>query len=204
MNKTKTIQIPELNGNGFTSIDAEYIGKGAFAKCYRVNNTVYSFVKVSEYELTDYSKEAVAEWASGAHVPDIKKLGYSEDENYLVYSMPYYQPLTAKCGKAWKQAKKLISIYNSMSSADAKTSCDFNQEFIESVRNVANLENGLSEIIEDLESLSYACSNYGSDYEMEFTKRNLKIDENGALILLDVMYNHTAITRMLQNRIRQY
>lgn len=179
-------RIKILNGWGEEfPIDARYLGRGAFATCYEADGFVYSFVKANDaHNHTDYSKEALSEWASGLNVPEFEKMGIMEDGRAL-YKSPLYNPLTPKNKVAWNQFRILESAWKKTSYK--KFGYEFNYTLIDSVRDVLPIE-----LIESLESINSACSNYGDSYYFEFPRRNLKIDSNGNLILLDVIFNSHA------------
>jgi hypothetical protein len=153
-----------------------------------VDNTVYAFVKLASYYETDYSKEAIAEFASGINLPDIVRLGESENGDFTLYSMPYYNPLTKESGQAWKEFQQLKRIWSGTSKSYDESGYDYNLRIIEQARQ-SGLDAGL---IESLESINDACTNYGLDYRFEFAQRNLKVDGNNRLILLDVIFNARA------------
>jgi hypothetical protein len=164
-------------------IEARFLGRGSFAACYEVDGVVYSFVK--QQRETDYSKEAIAEFAIGEHLPDIEKIGIFDDGTMLFKSR-LYQPLTPEYEIAWRQFRILESAWKNCKVSESNY--DFNYEIIQTLR--GQIE---PSIIESLESLVDACGNYGNSYKLEFARRNLKVDETGKLILLDVIFNRKAL-----------
>lgn len=45
-----------------------------------------------------------------------------------------------------------------------------------------------SSVLTDLDNLLSSCSNYHANFSLEFPRRNLKVDTDGNLILLDVVF----------------
>lgn len=194
--KIKKINIP-ISKTEDSIIEAEYIGAGSFAKCYRVGDSVYSLVKIPARYEVDCSKEIVSNIDSdNPHLPKIQTLGENNKlEN--VYKMPYYKKLYAK-DSAYKEAKKLINLFNNQlwsgiySNKKPYDSYYANIEFIE----LCKKEKIADSIIEALELINDSSSNYGSYYQFEFFMQNLKISESGHLILLDVLFNRIALDEM--------
>jgi hypothetical protein len=185
MKKGDLKKITILDGWGEpVKIEAEFLGRGDFATCYKVDEVVYSFVKQGERE-TDYSKEAAAEFAIGEHLPDIEKIG-TFDDGTMLFKSKLYQPLTPEHKTAWKQFRILESAWKKCRVSESDY--NFNYEIIQTLR--GQIE---PSIIESLESLVDACGNYGNSYKLEFARRNLKVDETGKLILLDVIFNRKAL-----------
>lgn len=176
-------------------IAAEFLGAGSFSTAYKYNEDVYIYTKVGNNN-TDYSKMAIAEWADldNQHMPQIEKID-SNDDNYYLYRMPFYYPLTAKSCKAWNEYKKLKSAW--YNSSDNRFGYIRNQNIINECYN----QNVDSSIIDALESINNACTNYDDCYFFEFSPRNLAIDESGNLILLDVIFNKKAL---LESRKSKY
>ncbi|HMG11727.1 MAG TPA: hypothetical protein VK571_00995, partial [Gemmatimonadaceae bacterium] len=52
-----------------------------------------------------------------------------------------------------------------------------------------------SELVEALESLQSAASDYGSTWWFEFAKRNCAVDAHGNLVLLDCIYDRQQVER---------
>jgi hypothetical protein len=187
--QTKTIKIPDNFGD-YESVDAVYIGRGSFATCYRVGDSVISFVKVSDnFDRSDYSKEIISLIDSdNVHIPQIEKLGYSEDYNYMIFKCPFYSPLKADNVKAWRQYKKLKDAWESSFSlyCNESTNYDANERVINS------LPDTMRKVKDALHLINMSSSNYSLNYRLEFPKRNLKVDSFGNLILLDVIFNPLA------------
>ena len=184
---TKIIRIPNQWGE-FESHEAEFIGAGSFCKCYRVGNRVYSFLKVENN--TDLSKEAISLFASGANIPQIEKEGYNQDNTRLIFSMPFYSPLTRQNLQAWNQFQIMRRIWNENRRGLDEIGYNYNVRLIELFQAAGIHES----ITESLTSINDACSNYGLEYMFEFALRNTKVNQDGDLIFLDVIFNSEALT----------
>lgn len=194
MKKNTTIQVNN-NWNEKVSLTAKFIGRGFFAKCYHAEDgRVYSFVS-SDCKEVDYSKSAISEWTdeSNPYIPRITVNGdYDNGRDYgIIYSMPFYNKLTAKHKTAWKQYKYIMQAWYSsvVGMRNNLSEYETNCKFIERIQQEAILPEAL---IEAFESINTACTNYGSDYSFDFGKVNFSVDENGNLILRDIICNATA------------
>ncbi len=172
---------------GELTLTGEYLGKGSFSTCFKVDSLVYSFVRTDK-DHVDYSKEAISQWAEeNPHIPEFKNVG--DFKNGEVYTSPLYNELTKKNKQAWSQYKLIASLANKNLRYNKKGYNLFiNREFIDSLKDVIS-----DEIFNALHILNDAMSNYGDFYMMEFPKRNLKVNDEGNLILLDVFFNPKAL-----------
>jgi len=191
--KLKNIRIPN-KWNQYKTLEARYLGRGSFSICFESGGMVYSFVKHGIKE-TDYSKEIISEWVNkeNPHIPEIQKIGNMESDNGIIYQCPLYKPLTSKNRIAWSQFKIVESIWNELRfSFSHRTTPAYiqNQNIIESVKNNASIPKSLIEALQDIND---SAMNYGNHYYFEFAKRNLCVDEDGNLILLDVIFNKNAL-----------
>ncbi len=183
----KTIEL--INGWGESyKVQARFLGAGAFAKVYEYENSVYAIVNHGQKH-SDYSKEAVANFASGLNVPEIEVLGHTDSA--IIYRMPLYQPLTTKNRQAWDDFRMLLKCWNSVIGKSYQFGRDFSYAFSAKVQ-----ESALSDDIkESVESIVNAGANYGDNYRIEICKRNLAVDCKGNLILLDILFNADALKR---------
>lgn len=198
-NKIVNIQI--LDGwQEKKTIKAKFLGKGAFAKCYKSeeDGLVYSFVASGQNE-SDYSKQAIAEFTdqNNPYIPKIEQLGEFDDNGGILYRMPFYQPLTKQSGWAWSEFQLLKQAINCLY-PDKTYGYDRNSAIIEYLRQKGQVS---SDLVSALEDINTACSNYSLDYLFEFCQRNLKVDDNGHLILLDCIFNRDALKEK-RNQIR--
>ena len=185
-------------------ITARLLGKGTFVTCYEVEGIVYSYVRIHNkgYDFTDMSKEAIATCADSdnPHVPSIDYLGNVKNDSESLYRMPLYYNLSKENSHAWSQAQILIKMFNkNIGMINGESAYDYNMRFIELVRGKID-----SAILDGIESIVTACTNYGLDYKLEFSKRNLKVDADGNLILLDIVFNMRANQAIIQARAEAY
>lgn len=154
-------------------INAKCIGQGSFTKAYRAGDTVYLITN-------DWTKEAMALFCEGPHLPKIERL----DNDYRgtgrqLYRLPYYEalkPVHEKATAQWRQLLKVLGM-----KAHGGSSYDV------VMPKLLKMENK-SSVLTALENLLSACSNYHANFSLEFPRRNLKVDTGGNLILLDVVY----------------
>ena len=171
-----------------STLEAAYLGRGSFVTCYEHEGIVYSFIKENNNREFDYSKEGIAEWAdnNNIHVPDFNYMGTFDDGTKL-YTSPLYGDLKASHKIAWSQYKQLKNAWESIPFT-LERGYYKNNRIIDSLRDIVS-----GELIEALETINDSCSNYGDYYLFEFPKRNLKVDSDGNLILLDVIFNPRAL-----------
>jgi hypothetical protein len=185
--KEKLIRIPNQWGE-YDTVKADFIGAGSFCKCYRVGNRVYSFLRIENN--TDLSKEAISLFASGANIPEIEKEGCNEDDTRLIFSMPFYSPLTRQNIQAWNQFQIMRKIWKENRRGLDEMGYNYNVRLIELFQ-AANIHESITE---SLTSINDACSNYGLEYTFELALRNTKVNQDGDLIFLDVIFNSEALT----------
>jgi hypothetical protein len=188
-----TIQVNSPRDELIT-LNARFLGEGLFAKCYLAEDSkVYSFVSSNATREVDYSKMAVAEWADSdnPHIPEITKNGeYDTGADYgNIYSMPFYNNLNASYKVAWRQFKHIMKVWDSMFWEFRNSPYDKNYEFINRLREAGELPES---IIDAFESIMNACANYGSEYGFDLGKVNFSVDNDGNLILRDVICNGDA------------
>jgi len=191
--KAKQITLPDGK-----RIQAQFLGAGAFAKCYLAQDGfVYSIVKNGQKE-SDYSKQAVGEWADSdnLHIPEIEFLG-EDDNNCLIYKAVYYQnKLTAAHSSAWAEYKTLKRIWMDNINFD-RLGFVQNNKIIDLARAAGVKES----ICDALQSISDSCRNYGDFYFLEFRTCNLKVNDAGELILLDAIFNKKALYEAINKKL---
>lgn len=171
---------------GGKEVLAEYLGKGRHAKAYRIGNGVLLYVRDC------LMKEAIA-GINHVHVPTIEYVDTHCE--VTVWKMPFYQPLASKYTEAWAQAKELMRV-----TADANAliqqrnrkihHTDLGYQMARYVCDTANIP----ELLRDaLEEMIEKAKNYGEGVTFEFSRRNLGVDEQGRLILRDVLYDRRLV-----------
>jgi hypothetical protein len=183
----------------FLDIEADFIGKGLFCHAFKGDDSrVYLLVKQSQNDF-DYSKEAINNWgdSENPHMPEIESFGQFtfKGAEYIVFSMPFYEPLTAKHKTAWAQFKTLQKAFYSLGWGDNRTF--YNRSFAL----VDSLEAG--SIKEALQSILDAGSNYGPEYGLEFSKQNMSVNKEGVLILRDVLFNSDLCRKIRESKVKR-
>jgi hypothetical protein len=182
--KLKTIRMAELELDGGAKIELCFLGKGMYHNCYvdREQEFVYSVPiqkNPAKGTVEDISKEIMAfAWGSNQtnqHIPAVDRIGWLNDE-IPVYKMPFYPPLTAAWEEAWTQLKFL----NSFEPAD-KSLLYENAE-------LASKWPKLAEAMDTIIHTAWDYGQYADPWFLEFPKRNLRVDKDGNLVLLDVLF----------------
>lgn len=199
---TKAARLTLDNGD---TVMLEYLGAGMFHTCYLDTTTkrVYSVTKDRDIEgAVDYSKEILSHPQLGCdpspHIPTVEYVGDLEGSDRRVYRMPVYQKLRAKINQdAWFYLKRLEqarkdawdAIYQKWVASRQLRITDIGVFVNQRVLELMDVPGVPESLKEALNSLYEAAQNYGTSYVFEFSPRNVMVDENGTLILLDVLFN---------------
>lgn len=200
---TKAARLTLDNGD---TVMLEYLGAGMFHTCYLDTTTkkVYSVTKdrrgIDGAE--DYSKEILSHPTTGCdpspHIPPVEYVGDLDGSDRRVYRMPVYQKLRAKINQdAWFYLKRLkqarqdawSAVYSEQVNSRKMRVTDIGILVNQSVIELMDAPGVPQSLKDALDSLCDAASNYGASYVFEFSPRNVMVDENGTLILLDVLFN---------------
>jgi len=172
----------QLNKQTVNLQSAEAVKRGQFTHCYLFHN--YAIL----YSI-DILKECAAcysfmEYADNPHLPEIDM--FDDLDNW--YIMPRYLPLTKAYPKAWQQYRmlqKLLNVHHHLFMENLNYSVHICYEFANIVKTYdEKLGEALSAIVDNV-------SNGSDNLMFEFQKRNLAVDNDGNLILLDVIFNRT-------------
>ena len=183
-------------------LDACFLGSGHYCRAYLVGDTVYCYVKQE-----DYMKEMVARCSRMPHIPDVKEHGEVSIHGkfYNLYSMPFYEPLTAQHVQAWQDYRALQREHKAAQD-EVKAKQDFwrhpgafwdiynnevNVVFVDRVKSYP----ALATLAVALEEMADNMANYGSGCGFEFAPRNLGVDTYGNLVLRDVCFDAEKIAR---------
>jgi len=185
-------QITTITVNG-ERIRAEYLGKGHFSTGYRVGDLVYLFTK------DDPLKEATTHM-SGVHVPIVKYVDYTSNRNgdeIEIYTMPYYENITAAHKTAWAIFRILTSLLR-----DSNTEIIQEQGWLKFNRKRDNYkvfarlvekaeqDNRIPDsVVDSLDRMYSWAINYGESVGIEMGKRNIGVDNEGNIIFRDVLYD---------------
>ncbi len=170
----------------------EKIGKGSFSTAYQRGSVVRVVVEWKKgRKQMDYSKQALALFAgTGKHIPQIERLDFGD--GWEVYELPFYQRLTKDSATPWKQFQTLRKLWQKNSFCFRQSRYERMENFLEMVKE-SNLPTSL---VEDLESIISAFSTFGEDaFLLEFSVRNLAVDSEGNLILLDIGFSPAALEK---------
>ena len=161
------------------------IGKGAFTTAYRKGNTVYAVSR-------DSSKECIALFCKGKHIPKIERLKYNE---YSLYKMPFYKKCTKKdTPESWEQYKQIRKMLDKWSELTRMLALSgitkvlqqdvskFNT-FVHSHKTIKlSLRKAIVQMVENY-------FNYVDAVYLEISPRNIAVNSRGTLVLLDIMYD---------------
>lgn len=167
-------------------VEGKYIGKGSFSKAYLVQDKVY----IINYN-DDPSKECLAMFCQGysKHIPVIEYLGHT-NKGKQVFSMPYYKKLTTKHKTAWAQGKEIRQyLVRAPYNPSLKKPWLYHEwilKNLEALNVPIELKEAISTIVEN-------AKNYGDDCLLEANKANLGVDNDGNLILRDILCFESSI-----------
>lgn len=185
---------------GGNFVKAKQMGKGRFSKVYEVESDPDHVYIVSN----DWAKHMLTDtWArrgESAHLPEIEKAGTLEGkkDDYTIFKMKRYSPLTAKHKEAWKVYRQLVKIADEIFRAN---SWQYRRELDKIAHLIASDERLPENIREALQFLLFYATNYHENYYLDLTKSNFSVDENGVLILRDVVYFPSLIFNLVRTTI---
>jgi hypothetical protein len=152
-----------------------FLGKGLWSKVYRVSEDEVIILS------SDPAKECLAIFCQD--VKYLPKLTCLENVNDVAcYLSPFYYPLKASNKKAWGQYKAVKQCLEAVSFQEReKYKC------FEGFKNALYCLDIDPEIIEAINTLLDNMANYTDHVFLELSPRNVKVDGNGELILLDII-----------------
>ena len=166
-----------------TTKGLKLIGKGAFTKCYQLNDTMVLL------KSEDPIKECMAHgWFPESDL--FPKVEFSSIDG--CYEMEYFPRVSSLKNNLDSEQ---YQIYKELRDIQNKIGWSINvydsyQKIYEAFEQLDNEE--LKEVM--LEALN-ACSNYGTDICFEISPRNVAV-KNGKLILLDVFYIKSVLNKV--------
>lgn len=181
---------------------ASYLGKGMFCTAWRLVNepqTVWCFCG------EDTSKEILASCDPLPHIPVVQRIDSMEDADYI-FSMPFYHPLKSANKEAWAQYRALAVALEEADRQQApqrmkRAWYDGGYNTREYVAENAQVKEPVKAAIREIAD---QCCNYGDEYTFEFSPRNLAVDDNGELILLDIVFNARSVWKEQQAAIKKH
>lgn len=169
------------------------IGKGQFSTAYRsIDDPNVVYLLTNE----DDNIREIYRHITNKHIPQMELL---EQNVYIgrkyvnVWKMPYYKPIK-KSDPCWKQYKTLYDawqeIYTPLISAyfyKKQYSDGFMaaEQFLQILEEKSIID---QDLLYALERINVWSSCYGSGYIFEFQKRNVGVDQDGNLVLRDVIF----------------
>jgi len=162
-----------------------FLGKGFFTAAWKDGESV---VLIS----SDPLKEALALFADQSlpHVPKIERLECDRRDGSQAYRMPLYTRLSAAKHKdAWKIYKALEKAWTAVAYKppyDSRLAIDKSEKILDDLIVSGAVPVSVTDALREMLD---AASNYGQGIALEFAPRNLAVDSNGQLILLDVMFD---------------
>lgn len=177
------------------------IGKGAFSTAYRVvdSDVVIIATKTQDDSANDNTKEIYTHIDS-KHVPYMATIDtkvYMPKVGHVnLYESRFYMPLSAKSRQAWSDYKALQKAWNHiMSESYAQLNAIQHGEYYRwyeiSYNFIQYLEENQivsAELIRVLGLIHTWSTAFGPNFLLEFSPRNLKVDSEGNLILLDIVF----------------
>ncbi len=169
-----------------TTKGLKLIGKGAFTKCYKLNDTTVLLKSI----------DPIKECMTHGWFPDSElfpKVEFSSIDG--CYEMEFFPRVSSLKNNLdadqYQIYKDLREVFNNL-----ETSINIRQGYSLIYKGFEQLDNEeLKEIM--LEALD-ACSNCGSDVGFEISPRNVAV-KNGKLILLDVFFMKSALNKVRTN-----
>ena len=166
------------------------IGAGTFAAVYRETcgeKRVFIFLPhgVPDKEIAEIAHRAHPD---NPHIPAVEYFGATEDK--AIYTMPFYKTpyRKANAGDSWDDYSILKEcLYNSNSKYrhDRKV----NDETVKCAKRVG-VEPG---VVKALAALDKATKKFSPKYAFEFSPRNIGVDDDGNMVLLDVLFDRKLV-----------
>lgn len=157
-------------------VNAQFLGKGTFAQAYQADKDVYVLVKDC------FMKESIALFADKIpHVPDIEHLG-NLDSGVQVYKMPFYEKLRKTHAEAWSHYRAIMVVRDEMNRERPRGLQEDLRDTVERLKGRVP-----DALVRALETIIEASLNYGETM-LDLGPRNLAVDSDGRLILLDILF----------------
>ena len=170
-----------------------FLNKGAFSKAYKINEKVV-------IRSSDIAKECLAMFCQDERNKHIPKTSCLDDiNNFSVYEMPFYNPLKASSKLAWSHYKELKKTLDEMPYDECIQYACFNN-YIKRFK-ACNVPEELKQALIILIS---EMMNYSDNIFVEFSPRNLKVDNEGNLILLDIIGDSKSLDNIRKRKRNNY
>lgn len=174
--------------------DVKLIGKGSFTRVYRGTEDTSKVYLISASGV--YDKETLcmaSENDNNSHLPIVRRRGdftYRGGDYYIFETVYTVKPTKENSLHAYNTAKILDSIwvnkfrsrFNYRRKHDMHSVC---YDFIEYLRENNSVDES---VIDALDTIYTWASHYDSNMFFEFPMRNLGVNDNGELVLRDVLF----------------
>lgn len=199
----KKFQGIELTLEHGVVIRAEKFGKGKFTTAYRDGQDVYLL------SIEDVCKEAYHHYANATHskhLPAIEWLDAYDvqtphgERRVTIYKQPFYHALSAKAYPvAWSQFRVLEKFWYAALASSSPSKAWYYSDVLSNFNDRVEASTLPDELKEAVDHLQVAASTYGQSIAMEISKRNCRVDDEGRLILLDMLFDSNIFNRKSLN-----
>ena len=144
------------------------------------------------------------------HLPRVERFGMLTD-NRSIFTMPFYtvpyrvanaNPASRAAFTALRRCINSIFLRH-----DARTGRQTERGYETASRKLACIEEAGAKIppklVDAVRGLHEMSKNYGDQYDFEFSPRNVATDDQGKLVLLDVLFNRDNVDRVMKARLRK-
>jgi hypothetical protein len=156
-------------------------GEGNFARVYRAADPprdVYSFVAPGILD-KEIAEAAFSRAPANPHLPEVRRLGADPNTDENVYRMPFYRVPVPRESDAEEIRVRLDTC-----------SEDYRGEGVplDEATTCARRWDVDPLVVRAMELLAEEASKSDFDYRFEFPRQNVGLDEDGNIVLLDVLY----------------
>lgn len=161
----------------------EKVVRGMFSTVYLRKDKVLSFSSTPDKEIAETAKRH----GGSIHIPDFKHVGYNlRGEPKRAYICPYYHPVK---GVAKKRRMVLLDWLQSVTGKSLLTNITTNEILnIYFADEEQHLEPEVAALINLCEDASNYCV-YQQKMILDLSTNNFRMDDDGNLILLDIMFS---------------
>ena len=190
-----------LTPDGVVSV--ERIGKGVFATVYREiggQQRVFSLVAEGVHD-KEILATTYADDPSNPHLPRVTRYGTLTDGR-SIYEMPFYG-VPFRSTNANASARAAFSVLRRCIHRDAGGGSD-ERGYEVATRKMECIEKAAAQLpprlVEAIRALHDNSTNYGDQYDLEISPRNVATDAQGNLVLLDVLFDRDKAWERTQHR----
>ncbi len=181
-------------------IPVKKIGDGFFTTAYREQGGKKRVFALSMPHVFDkqIAESTYDRHRSNPHLPAVQKYGSTAVRT--VYAMPYYHaPLRESASlESWRDYRTLEDCFEEVyphnepgyATNAATLAC-------------ARKRNVRTSVVEALKALNDTAENYSDQYEFEFHPKNLATDDDGNLVLLDVLADRKLVREVFRARAQE-